>query len=154
MHGMASKGTLKDPHWVTITLDGAGLTHDDSGVRLALICASVERMNQSTHAVHTIAFWRATEHAEHWSTVIARTATVRPQLCRLFKDSCERGAGELLNADGSGSGVFVKLLLTADKPALCHVLGRRSFGHDYFSPFCPCSEKNGDLFKYDYSLKH
>ena len=150
MHGMATAGSLEDPHWVTITLDGAGLTHDDSGVRLALICASVEQMNQSSHAVHTISFWRANEHAEHWSTILARTKTVRPQLCRLFRDSLERGAGELRGADGNGSGVFVKLLFTADKPALCHALGRRSFAHDYFSPFCTCSEKNGDLYNYAY----
>ena len=39
----------------------------------------------------------------------------------------------------------VKLLLVADKPALCHVLGRRSFAHDYFSPHCRCSEKKGQL---------
>ena len=129
MQGMATQGTLADPHWITVTLDGAGLTHDDSGVRLALICASVERMNQSTHAVHTISFWRASEHAEHWSTILARTKHVRPALCRLFKD------GELLNADGSGSGVYVKLLVTADKPALCHMLGRRSFGHNFFLHF-------------------
>jgi hypothetical protein len=155
MQGMATAGTLADPHWLTVTLDGAGLTHDDSGVRLALICASVERMNQSTHAVHTISFWRANEHAEHWSVVMARTKTVRPQLCRLFRDSLTRGAGELLNEDGSGSGVFVKLLFTADKPALCHVMGRRSFGHDFFSPFCRCSEKAGDLFNYTYdALTH
>ena len=86
---------------------------------------------------------------------MARTKTVRPQLCRLFRDSLTRGAGELLNEDGSGSGVFVKLLFTADKPALCHVMGRRSFGHDFFSPFCRCSEKAGDLFNYTYdALTH
>ena len=43
----------------------------------------------------------------------------------------------------------MKLLLTADKPALCHVLGRRSFAHDYFSPSCKCSEKKGEF--YDFS---
>ena len=139
MGGMATAGTKDDPHWATVTLDCAGLTHDESGVRLALVCASVERMNQSAHGVHTIAFWQASSNAEHWSTVLARTKHVRPALCRLFRD------GELLLPDGSGSGVFVKLLLTADKPALCHMLGRRSFAHDFFSPFCPCSERNGDL---------
>ena len=81
---------------------------------------------------------------------MARTKVVRPQLCRLYRESLSRGAGELRNPDGSGSGIFVKLLLTADKPALCHVLGRRSFAHDFFSPFCDCSEKNGDLFNYTY----
>ena len=117
----------------------ASRTHDESGVRLAVVCASVEGMNQSAHGVHTIAFWQASTNAEHWSTVLAHTNHVRPALCRLFRN------GELLRPDGSGSGVFVKLLLTADKPALCHVLGRRSFAHDFFSPFCPCSERNGDL---------
>ena len=148
MAGMATAGSLDDPHWITVTLDGAGLTHDDSGVRLALILASVERMNQSTHGVHTISFWRAAEHAEHWSTIIARTKTVRPQLCRLYRDSLERGAGELRRPDGSGSGVFVKLLFTADKPALCRALGRRSFAHDFFSPFCQCRESEGGLHNY------
>ena len=76
MHGMATKGTQDDPHWATVTLDGAGLTHDESGVRLALVCASVERMNQSAHGMHTIAFWQASSNAEHWSTVLARTKHV------------------------------------------------------------------------------
>ena len=91
--------------------------------------------------------WEASEHAEHWKTIIARTVVTRPQLCRLWNGGA---AGELLLPDGLGSGVFVKLLLTADKPALCHVLGRRSFAHDYFSPNCKCSESSGQL--YDFSM--
>eukprot|EP00966_Prymnesium_polylepis_P213267 4939280-Prymnesium_polylepis.1 len=30
------------------------------------------------------------------------------------------------------------------------MLGRRSFGHNLFSPFCPCSERAGDLYNYSY----
>eukprot|EP00966_Prymnesium_polylepis_P140635 3248388-Prymnesium_polylepis.1 len=69
-------------------------------------------MNQSAHGVHTTSrSGRRRPIAEHWSTIIARTKHVRPALCRLFRN------GELQLPDGSGSGVFVKLLLTADKPA-------------------------------------
>ena len=147
MGGVAASGTPEDPIILAITLDGAGLTDDKSGVRVALTVATVERLNQSTHGVHTIGMWEASEHAEHWKTIIARTVVTRPQLCRLWNGGA---AGELLLPDGVGSGFFVKLLLTADKPALCHVLGRRSFAHDYFSPNCKCSENAGQL--YDFSM--
>eukprot|EP00966_Prymnesium_polylepis_P151994 3511013-Prymnesium_polylepis.1 len=99
-------------------------------------------LSSQSHAFHTIAFWRAAEHGEHWSTILARTKAVRPQLCRLYRDSLEHGAWELRRPDGSGSGGVCE---AADKPALCHALGRRSFAHDFFSPFCPRRESAGDL---------
>ena len=72
-------------------------------------------------------------------------------MCRLWNGGA---AGELLLPDGVGSGFFVKLLLTADKPALCHVLGRRSFAHDYFSPNCKCSENAGQLYDFFYGSSY
>lgn len=56
-------------------------------------------------------------------------------MCRLYN----RGRpGELFDK-GERTGIFVKLVLTADKPFHCKALGRRSFAHDYFSPQCDCT---------------
>ena len=45
--GWATKGTKDDPHKIILSLDGAGLTEEDSGVRLVAVPGSVENMNQS-----------------------------------------------------------------------------------------------------------
>ena len=37
--GMASKGTLDDPDWIVESMDGAGLTHVASGVRVVFFPA-------------------------------------------------------------------------------------------------------------------
>ena len=39
--GMATDGTKDDPHLMLLTGDGAGLTADDSGVRIAVVAGSV-----------------------------------------------------------------------------------------------------------------
>lgn len=39
--GMATEGTKDDPHLMLLTGDGAGLTADDSGVRIAVVAGSV-----------------------------------------------------------------------------------------------------------------
>ena len=143
--GFATAGTDVDPHLIVLTGDGAGLTADDSGVDIAAIPGSVQQLNQSTHLVHRLALWRATSLAEHHDTIRLRAARIRPGLMRIF-----RSGGELLRADGSRSGVFVKFCLVGDKPWLCHVLGRRSFGHDFFSPHCKCSEKAHQLYAFNF----
>ena len=45
--GWATKGTKDDPHKIILSLDGAGLTEEDYGVRLVAVPGSVENMNQS-----------------------------------------------------------------------------------------------------------
>ena len=47
---------------------------------------------------------------------------------------------------GGPTNTFIKIVLTADKPALCKVLGRRSFAHDAFSPCCDCLESEGKFY--------
>ena len=144
--GFATSGMIDDPHIIILTGDGAGLTADDSGVDIAAIPGTVEGLNQSTHLVHRLALWRASEHAEHYDTVKLRSARIRPALLRLFASN-----GQLLKEDGMGSGVYVRFALTGDKPWLCHVLGRRSFGHDFFSPHCGCSEKKKHLYNFTFN---
>ena len=146
MGGMATDGTAENPHIVIITGDGGQLTDDESGVRLALLAGSVERLNQSVHGVHTAAFWRASEHAESWHTIIGRTPVVRKQLCRIFQSGELLGRADAMTGERHGSGVHVQLVLSADKPFLCKSLGRRSFAHDFFSPNCRCCRSKNELY--------
>ena len=58
----------------------------------------------------------------------------------------------MLLRNGQPSGKRVKLVLAADKPFLCHSLGRRDHTHECFSPFCKCRDKaGGDSQLYDLS---
>ena len=61
--GWASKGTVDSPHWLIESMDGAGLTHTASGVRVVLFAGSVRKLNQSRHGVHNIASYQATSYA-------------------------------------------------------------------------------------------
>ena len=131
---LSTKGTEEDPHLVAFTFDGANLTDDDTGVRLAITVrereresnasaraqstwaaeylrahlasppsplsnayspqiASVERLNQSSHGVHTVAFWRVGSvkkeghSAESWHTFRGRTKHIwagpaMPHICK------------------------------------------------------------------------
>lgn len=120
MGHMATAGTEADPHWIMVTGDGAGLTEDDTGVRVGIFCGSVEKLNQSTHAVWNLVFYKASEHAESYETLSARCANVRPALCRIYS------TGEVQKEDGTPSGVFVRFMLSADKPFLMKALGRKN----------------------------
>ena len=90
----------------------------------------------------TIAIWRAKEKAEHWVTVKARMGHLLKHFQRIYMN------GELLDADGKGSGVYVYYMLVGDKPAICHVTGRRSFAHKYPGTNCKCHE--ADLFNFTF----
>ena len=142
--GFSTMGTEEDPHWIVLTGDGAGLTDDDSGVRIVALPGTTELLNQSTNLVHNLCMWRASSLAEHWDTVLLRMAHVRPALMRIWQ------SGQLKGADGSGSGVHVRFALSGDKPFMCHVLGRRNFSHDYFSPHCKCCSTLKQLYEYGY----
>ena len=63
---------------------------------------------------------------------------------RLWQD------GELRLPGGERSGVHVRFALSGDKPFLCHVLGRRNFSHDYFSPHCKCCSSLRQLYEYGF----
>ena len=54
------------------------------------------------------------------------------------------------DSQGNLTDMHVQVVLTADKPALCKILGRRTFSHDAFSPCCDCQESEGKF--YDLSL--
>ncbi len=142
--GFATSGDEDDPHWIILTGDGAGLTDDESGVRVCMIPGTTERLNQSTHLVHNAALWRAASQAEAWGTVKLRMALTRPALMRIWQE------GQPRNAAGELSGVFVRFALSADKPFMCHVLGRRNFSHDFFSPHCSCQSSKRHLYKFDH----
>ena len=63
--GMATAGTQGNPHWMILSMDGAGLTNSGkSGVRIVIFPGTVERMNQSMHGVRNLVEYAATSHAE------------------------------------------------------------------------------------------
>ena len=101
-------------------------------------------MNQSIGTVRNLVMYRASKHAEHYDVLKSRLAAVKPAIVRLYRD------GEIRNRNGTSSGVFVKFLLTGDKPFLCHFLGRRSLNYDNFSHQCDCDDEH--LYFYDYPL--
>ena len=136
--GMASKGTEADPHWIMENMDGAGLTHAASGVRIVVFPGSVRKMNQSRHGVRNIAEYQATTMAEDHGTLMARCAYIRPQLCKVFK------RGYLTRPDGTK--VFVKFMLSADKSGVCHLMGRRNMNHDSYGTQCDCKDSNDDMY--------
>ena len=121
---MASKGTLDDPDWIVESMDGAGLTHVASGVRVVLFPGSVRKMNQSRHGVRNLAAYQETSHAEDHGTLMARCAHLRPQLCRIFR------RGYVTRPDGTKN--YVKVMLSADKSGFCHLMGTRNMNHDAF----------------------
>lgn len=144
--GWATEGTEEDPDTIVFTGDGGGITSDDSMVRVVVFAGSVRGMNQSTHGIHNITAYRRSTHAEAWLTLRSAMAGTRPALCQLFRERRVR------SVTGVPSGRFVRMLLSADKPFLCHVLGRRDHTFEYFSPYCKCTRT--DLYNYSFNEKH
>ena len=144
--GWATQGTQEDPDTIVLTGDGGGITADDSLVRVVVFAGSVKKMNQSTHGIHNLTAYRRSHHAEAWHTLQGALAGTRPALCQLYRERRVR------SASGVPSGRFVRLILSADKPFLCHVLGRRDHTFEYFSPYCPCTRTN--LYNYSFDDKH
>ena len=84
---MATTGEdLENAHWVMLTMDGAGLTHAESGVRVAMYLGSVELLNQSVLGIRNLTQYRESTGAEAYVTLRARTSGPRPQLCKIFRD--------------------------------------------------------------------
>ena len=72
---------------------------------------------RSTNNVHTLAFWREKQGgAEHWLTLKARLSEIWKVLCRLYVTD-----GELLDSQGTGTGIYVEIMFSADKPATPYV---------------------------------
>ena len=132
--GLATKGTRDDPFIVVGTGDGAGLSNAFSGVRCGVFPGSTNYLAQSSRDVTTLFMFKAEEKAEEWPTLGARMGRVRPQLGRIWR------TGELM-PHGRPSGIFVKFVLSADKPFMRHVNGLRSHNHNHFgAPFCSCTD--------------
>ena len=136
--GWASKGTVDSPHWLIESMDGAGLTHTASGVRVVLFAGSVRKLNQSRHGVHNIASYQATSYAEDHGVLMARCAFIRPQLCRIFK------SGYVSRADGTK--IYVKFMLSADKSGFCHLMGTRNMNYDSFGTQCDCKDSHDEMY--------
>ena len=78
----------------------------------------------------------------------ARLSGIRPDLGRLYNDG---KPGELA-PDGVPSGIFIKLVLTADKPFMRKVNGLLSHNALYFGqPLCDCHEK--DLYNLTFNKR-
>ena len=135
--GWATAGTLEDPHWFIVSMDGAGLAAAYSGVRVVLFAGSVKKMNQSLHGIHNIAEYSAGSHAEDHATLMARCSFLRGQLCRVYSK------GYVSRRDGTK--VYVKFMLSADKQGLFHLMGSRNMNWDAFSAQCDCCDKKGDI---------
>ena len=136
--GWASKGTADDPHWLMESMDGAGLSHAASGVRIVLFAGSVRKLNQSRHGVHNLAAYQATSYAEDHGVLMARCAFIRPQLCRIFK------SGYVARADGTK--IYVKFMLSADKSGICHLMGTRNMNYDAFGTQCDCKDSKDEMY--------
>ena len=150
--GMATEGTKTDPHLVCISGDGAGLTAANTGVRVGHFVGSTNLLNQSSLDVVTWLFYKAQTKAEDYTILNARLIAVLPDLQRLFNGG---EPGELL-LDGVSTGVFVELVLVADKPFIRHVCGLLSHNADAFgAPFCNCCDQTDRPALYDFSqCKH
>ena len=131
-----------------ITGDGAGISAKDSGVRVGHFPGSTNLLNQSSLDVVTWLFYRESCLAEDYTVLAGRLSAVLPDLCRLFNHG---EAGELL-LDGEPSGVFIKLVLVADKPFIRHVCGLMSHNADAFgAPFCECCDETDRPALYDFT---
>ena len=146
--GLTTEGrSPADRIWVIVTFDGAGLTDDDSCVRLAFSIASVRRLNQSPNCVYNLVAFRAKEHGEHILSIKVRFGRVRLQLAQIYANQGQLSPG------GEPNGRYIWIGFTGDKPALCHGLARAGFQSDAALPHCMCP--GADIFKLNHDhLSH
>ena len=120
--------------------DGCDGTDDETMVRVVFRPLTVNRMNQSR--VWNILSYLATTHAESHSTLRAKMATLKKELCRLHVD------GGRLKRDGQpiihpvqGHEIRIKWMLNGDKPFKRHFLNLRDHTFEYPFDQCDCSGK-------------
>jgi hypothetical protein len=100
-------------------------------------------MNQSVQIIKNLVSYRESHAAEAYETLRARLEHVRPQLCKIYSD----GYITTRPTDGSApERVHIKLLLTADKSGMAHMLGRKSINYDAFGLQCDCCDSADELF--------
>ena len=105
-----------------------------SGVRLVVFPGSTEGLNQSSLDVTNLLFYKESKKAEDYLILAARLAPLLPDFRRLYRDP------ELI-VDGTRTGIYVRLVLTADKPFIRHALGLLSHNADAFGrPYCDCHD--------------
>lgn len=147
--GMATKGTKEDPHLMCISGDGAGLTEASTGVRVGHFPGSTNLLNQSSLDVVTWLFYKAQTKAEDYAVLNGRLINVLPDLRRLY---AEGEPGELL-LDGEPTGIYVEMVLVADKPFIRHICGLLSHNADAFgAPFCDCCDDTHRPALFDFSM--
>jgi hypothetical protein len=135
--GMATAGTRDDPHLLYVTRDGAGVSNAKTGVRVESFPGSTENLNQSSNDECNWLFYTEEKRAESCDVLEKRLRGLHPDLARLYRD------GEL-RPGGVRSGVFIKIVLVADRPFLRHVLGIASHNQYCFGPpFCDCTRVRG-----------
>ena len=110
--GMATRGSATDPHLMCVTGDGAGVSAKDSGVRVGHFPGSTNLLNQSSLDVTTWLFYRASCKAEDYTVIAGNLSNISGDLNRLYNNG---EPGELL-LDGEPTGVYIKMVLVADKP--------------------------------------
>ena len=101
----------------------------------------------------TWTFYREACKAEDYTVLAGRLSGVLPDLRRLYNNGA---AGELLLDDGEKSGIYIKLVLVADKPFIRHVCGLLNHNSDAFgAPFCKCKDEEHKPALYDFTMdKH
>ena len=135
--GMATKGDSPETaHLICVTGDGAGLTDAQTGVRVGHFPGSTELLNQSSADCVDWIFYKENSKAEDYTTLSARLVNVLPDMRRLYRN------GELMTDDGVGTGIFIKFVLTADKPFIRHCCGMLSHNANAFgAPLCMCCDE-------------
>ena len=137
--GMSTSGKSPETaHWLMLSMDGAGVSRAESGVRLVMYPGSVRKMNQSIFGITNLVQYKAASHAESYETLEERCAFIRPQLCKIYED------GYVTSPDGTR--IYIKFMLTADKSGMAHLMGRRSINYDAFGLQCDCCDKADQLF--------
>ena len=77
--------------------------------------------------------------AEDYTVLAGRLSQILPDLNRIFETK------QLCDASGKPTGVYVKLVLVADKPFIRHVCGMLSHNANAFgAPFCTCCDGGED----------
>lgn len=89
---------------------------------------------QSSNDVVNWLFYKEACKAEDYTVLAGRLSHLLPDIRRIYKT-------KELCPDGQPSGVYVQLVLVADKPFIRHVCGLLSHNADSFgAPFCDCGD--------------
>ena len=98
--------------------------------------------------VTTWLFYRASCKAEDYTVIAGNLSNISGDLNRLYNNG---EPGELL-LDGEPTGVYIKMVLVADKPFIRHVCGLLSHNADAFgAPFCECCDETDRPALYDFT---